>query len=157
MRLEEYYKIDDYNEKYNFFYKFTFNLDYSIVTLDEIWCLLDISFALFRHYFEKNEFQNSEYISEQCEKMLDHYLNTSNWDNVCICNDKIDFILDVVCFVYELSYKYEQKAQILRRILDTEIIDKHLRQRALEEVKSMVSFSDLFTEKDINSFVDSCK
>lgn len=156
MNILEYDKLNDNNEKYDFFFEYTSSLDYKSVTLDEIWKLLDISFSLFRYCFEKNMFQNSEYISGQCEKMLDYFLYTCDWEKICLNNEIVDFILDIICFVYELSYKYEQKAKILRKILDTEIIDKTLRQRALEEVKSMVSFSDLFTENDINSFIDNC-
>lgn len=156
MRLGEYYKINEYSKKYIFFYEFTSSLDYSIITLDEIWDLLNISFTLFRHCFEHNKYENSEYVSNECEKMLDYYLSKCDWENMCTCNEKVDFILDIICFVYELTYKYEQKAEILRRILNAENVDKSLRQRAMEEVKSMVPFSDLFTEEDINSFKESC-
>ena len=117
MKLSEYDKINDNDEKYAFFREFTYNLDFSNVTLDEIWYLIDISFTLFRYCFENNEFENSEYVSKQCEKMLDYYLCASNWEELCVNDEKIEFILDVVCFVYELSYKYEQKSKILRKVL----------------------------------------
>ncbi len=156
MRIDEYYKINEYSKKCVFYQEFTSNLDYSAVTLDEIWDLLNISFSLFKQCFEQNEYEKSEYVSNECEKMLECYLSKCDWKNMNNCNEKVSFILDIICFVYELTYKYEQKAEILRIILNTESIDKSLRQRAMEEVKSMFFFSDLFTEEDINSFNDSC-
>lgn len=156
MKLSEYDKINDNDEKYAFFHEFTYNLDFSNVTLDEIWNLIDISFTLFRYCFENNEFENSEYVSKQCEKMLDYYLCASNWEELCVNDEKIEFILDVVCFVYELSYKYEQKSKILRKVLEDKFVNKNLRYRALEEARLMVTYSNLFTESDISNFANGC-
>jgi len=118
----------------------------------ELWNILDVCFSLFKQNFESDEYDNYEFVAECCKDFLDAYLDKSDWNEFSCDGEKVDFVIDIVCFIYELTYRYDEKMQILKKIAETEKISRAIRLRALENMLPMMEGATYFDEDEIERY-----
>ena len=95
-------------------------------------------FKLFMANFEISDYVIMNKIALICKKIIDSLLVDKKLITLPadVCFDYYDVILDIVCFVYEENYMYEDAVEILKILTFSNEVDKKNKIRALEELLS---------------------
>lgn len=123
------------------------------MSIKDIFKLLDFCLTLFRKNYELNNFDMIIKISDKCEELFS-MLHFSDYKN----NYKyIEIALEIACLVYEQTYKYTLKTQILKEIIESEESPKDIKIRALENILEPEPESVSLIKEQINYYTELLK
>lgn len=151
--IKQFYELTDIEEKNIWFVDFVKKNDIEILERDSISDLLDVCFKLFKENFEKSKYTSYEYVADICECVLNKYIHTISLSNTNEKDAVADFIIDIVCYIYELTYKYEEEVDVLKNIVDIESISTHIRVRALENMIAIAKGTTLMDEIEFQKYL----
>ena len=106
------------------------NCEFSTLNEHEIVNLANSLFKLFKENFENNNYAAMEKISNYCKDIINNCIDRNIYTETYCA----ETIIDIVCFVFEQMYMYEDKVSVLKTIIESENITKELRIRALEGI-----------------------
>ena len=145
--IKKFFNIISLNDKNKWINDFIKNNKITILSENNIWNLLEILFQTFKHNFENSNYEEYEYAADVCEELLNRYLAIKPWEELIKNSDKIDFIIDIVSFIYEQTYKYTAEAKILEKIIETDNVKREIKIKALERILFLAD------EPETNSYI----
>lgn len=151
--IRQFYELTELEEKNIWFVDFVENNNIKMMESDSISDLLDVCFKLFKENFEKSKYDSYEYVADICKCLLNKYINMISLSNMNEKDVVADFIIDIVCYIYELTYKYEDEVNVLKKIVDIEDISAQIRVRALENMLSIVKGTMLMDETEFQKYL----
>ena len=95
---------------------------------------LDVLFQIFKKYLEKGDDNGMQKCAQISQDLVDSYFEKATNERIIQNQADVSFILDVVCFVYDLTYMYDEEICILKRIIGIKGIDVDIQIRALEQL-----------------------
>ena len=112
--------------------------DYMDFAEDVLIKYLDVLFQIFKKYLEKGDDNGMQKCAQISQDLVDSYFGKTTNERIVQNQADISVILDVVCFVYDLTYMYEEEICILKRITELKGIDNNIRIRAIEQLLNPV-------------------
>ena len=152
VNIKDYYRKKNIEERNKWFNMFFVNNNMERLNVEEIKVGLDICFDLFKENFYNNEYDEFVLIADICESLVNEYLKKKEWEDITQSYEDVDFLIDIVCFVYELTYKYVEKTDILKKIIDTETVDVRIKIRALENILVNEPAIKLYLKNDYEKY-----
>ena len=77
---------------------------------------LEVLFQIFKKYLERDDWDKMQKCAHLSEDLVNTYLGKATNERIVRNQRDIDVILDTVCFVYELTYMYDEEIYILKTI-----------------------------------------
>lgn len=151
--IKQFYELTELEEKNIWFVDFVENNDIEMMESDSISNLLDVCFKLFKENFEKSKYDSYEYVADICECLLNKYIHMISLSNMNEKDVVADFIIDIVCYIYELTYKYEGEVDVLKKIVNIESISPHIRVRALDNMIAIAKGTTLMDEIEFQKYL----
>ena len=105
------------------------------VEFDDIFDVLDLSFKMFKENFEHRNFEMIDIISKLCKDLMDLCLKM-NIKEVLTKRENAELFLDIACFVFDETYKYKEKVNVLKSLIESEEVSKEIKTIALQNILS---------------------